>query len=121
MDTTHILIVVLLSLLVAGVAYMIWKKRKSEGFVRGDDIVNKGWYVHTGPSTPVEEDYHTCVSNNCGAEDLWCQQKCYYKSMKRGGPTDRCDLLCQFKEGEEKWKCYDHCYGNAHGVIVMFE
>lgn len=122
MQSLYILGICLLVLLLGAGAYLLYRREKNhEGFVKGDEIVNRGWYVHSGPDTPTEATYHSCLEQNCGPEDLWCKQKCYYYAMKKDGPTDRCDLLCSHKDGEEKWLCYDHCYGNEHGVIVMFE
>lgn len=73
------------------------------------------FFQNLGPSLPVENRYHACISEDCGGDygEYSCRQKCYLKTLKNG-TLDKADLMCWTKKDneDEYYKCLDGIYGN---------
>jgi hypothetical protein len=67
------------------------------------------------PGLPLENRYHHCVLNECGADydNYECMQRCYIKAAKNG-TEDHADLVCRDRANTENeyYQCLDAVYGN---------
>jgi len=72
------------------------------------------WFENLGPSLPVENRYHACVSEDCKGDygDYNCLARCYVKTLKNG-TLDKADLMCwQYRDDETAYyTCLDGIYG----------
>ena len=73
------------------------------------------WFQNLGPSIPMENNYHSCISQDCNGDygNYGCRQRCYIKTLKNG-TTDKTDLICwAHRDDEEKYyDCLDSVYAN---------
>lgn len=73
------------------------------------------YFQNLPPSLDLENRYHTCIVDNCGADynNAECLQRCYILSMKNG-TTDKADLICFDKKDNaaDYLDCMDGVYHN---------